>query len=101
MDAGMTGGTNGDQQLRCVFSRAAVMDGALMGSSADAAGVVVALQDDVAVAAEAGAGMEELVIARAAEAADRRGARPTNTEQPPLRTGDSGARHKRPEAHYD
>jgi hypothetical protein len=84
MDAGMAGAADGDQQVGSVLARPAVVDGALIRGFADAAGLVVAFEDEVAVAAETSAGVEVLAVAGPAEPRYGRGTRPAGAEELPL-----------------
>ena len=91
----MAGRADRNQEFGGMLPRSAVVYGALMGGSADAAGMSVAFEDQVAMAAEAGSGVYKLAVAGVAEAGDGRGTRPAGAEQPPLLGARCGTRHKK------
>jgi hypothetical protein len=94
MEAGVAGRADSDQQIGGVPARAAVMHCALIRCPADAAGMSVTCEDEVAVAAEAGAGVKELAITGAAKAGDGRKTGSTRAEQRALWTARGRPRHK-------
>jgi hypothetical protein len=91
----MAGRADRNQEFGGVLPRAAVVDGALIRGAADAAGMSVAFEDEVAMAAEAGAGVKKLAVAGAAKPGHGRGIRPAGAEQGPLLKARCGAGHKR------
>ena len=94
MDAGMAAGTDSDQQIGSVPAGAPVVNGALVRSATDAAGVAVALKDQVAMAAEAGAGVDDLGVARPAQPGHSWYVGSTGAEQRSLHAARCWARHK-------
>jgi hypothetical protein len=81
MNAGVAGQADSDQQIGGVLAGAAVMHRALIRRPANAAGMSVTYEDEVALAAEAGAGMDSLGVAGAAEPGDSRRVGAAGAEQ--------------------
>jgi hypothetical protein len=94
MNAGVAGQADSDQQIGGVLARAAVMYRALIRRPANAAGMSVAQEDEVALTAEAGPGVDSLGIAGAAEPGDSRQLAAAGAEQQSLLAAHGWAMHK-------
>jgi hypothetical protein len=95
MDAGMAGRADSQEKIRGVLPGAAVMDGTLIQSPTRAAGVPVAFEDLLAMAAEARPGVDKLRITSPAHSGDGRHIGSTGTKQRTLRAARCYAGHKR------
>ena len=91
VDAGMAGGAQGDQEARLMDPGPAVMDRQFTVGPTAAAAAAVALQNLVAVAGEAAAGMPFLPVTARAQSA-------TKEAVPPRRGRKAGPAHARSEA---